>query len=77
MIKAYSSRYSMITVLSLRLRGIPPGSLVSKRSAGTRPFGETCKSSSGFLYGSTSSENDRQYGSEEKKLIRHTQNAQY
>jgi hypothetical protein len=48
----YSSRYSNMTVLSLRARG---GLYRCSFSPGTRPFGDTSRRSFGFLYGSTSS----------------------
>ena len=48
----YSSTYSNITVLSFR--DLCFSRLFNLR-AGTKPFGETSKSSGGFLYGSTSS----------------------
>lgn len=48
----HSSRYSRITVLSFNDRS---GPMLLNRRPGTSPFGETSKSSFGFLYGSTSS----------------------
>ena len=53
----YPSRYSRMTVLSLRERG---GVYVFSLSPGTRPLGETSRRSWGFLYGSTSSARSRQ-----------------
>lgn len=52
MFRTYSSRYSRITVLSLRAVG---GIVLLNLRPGTSPFGETSRSSAGFLYGSTSS----------------------
>ena len=48
---AHSRRKSIMTVLSCNARG---GLKLLSLRAGTRPLGESSKSSAGFLYGSTS-----------------------